>query len=196
MNELSKEKTMTIKELSEIFNYDESTIRKIGKELFPDIFQNGKTTYLNEMQVTAIKFKLGKNSELVKTDIEMSLRIIEAAKYFENKYNDLKKENEVLKPKAIVYDDFIEINDLHNMSNVAKIIDCGMGRNRLFKFLRNSKVLKSDNTPYQSQIDAGYFKVKFSVNTDIEKNIAVTYVTPKGIEYIKKLLKSYLLIVK
>lgn len=201
MNELSKEKIMTIKEVAEILKCSVDLIQKKCKDYFPEIIQNGKTTFLNEKQVTIIKIDIEKNPYLrqsseVKTDMQMTLQLVEAAKYFENKYIEIKKENEIMKPKAIVYDDFIEINDLHNMSDVAKIIDCGMGRNKLFEFLRNSKVLKSDNTPYQSQVDAGYFKIKISVNTDIEKNIPVTFVTPKGIEYIKKLIKQYKSIVK
>lgn len=34
-----------------------------------------------------------------------------------------------------------------------------IGRNRLVKFLKDKKVLKSNNTPYQSFVDRGYFKV-------------------------------------
>lgn len=69
MNELTNEKFMTIKEVADILNKDESTIRKIGKTIFPKIFKNGKITYLNEYQVTLIKLNLGKNSELPKRDV-------------------------------------------------------------------------------------------------------------------------------
>jgi hypothetical protein len=57
------------------FDYDESTIRKIGKSLFPDIFKNGIATLLTEYQVTAIKLHLGKNSDLTKTELEKDLII-------------------------------------------------------------------------------------------------------------------------
>jgi phage antirepressor YoqD-like protein len=196
MNDLTNEKTMTIKEIAYALNVTERFIQLKVKELFPDIVKNGLTTYLNEMQIAIIKNQIEKNPHLersfeVENDTAMALKLYEAGEYFKNKYEEIKKENEVLKPKAIIYDDFIEINDLHSMADSAKIIDCGIGRNKLFQFLRDSKILKSDNTPYQSQIDNGYFKIKIKVNTDIEKNIPVTYVTPKGIEYIKKLLNQF-----
>lgn len=89
MNELSKEKMMTVKEVSSILGYDESTLRKIGKELFPEIFKNGVKTYLNEMQITAIKINLGKNSELPKTELEKELLIQQAMIFQQEKIKTL-----------------------------------------------------------------------------------------------------------
>ena len=45
------------------------------------------------------------------------------------------------------------------MADVAKTLDMGMGRNKLFKFLRNKQILDSYNRPYQRFVDAGYFKL-------------------------------------
>jgi len=45
------------------------------------------------------------------------------------------------------------------MARVAKIIDCGMGRNQLFEFLRDEKVLMDGNIPYQKYVDNGWFRV-------------------------------------
>ena len=125
MNDLSFEKTMTIKEIAEIFNCDEITIRRKVKELFPDLIKNGVTTYLNELQVTAIKINLDKNVELPKTNLEKEL-IIQQALIFQNeKVNILQKEIEELKPKAISYDTFISSDGLHSIGEVAKMFGTG-----------------------------------------------------------------------
>jgi DNA-binding Lrp family transcriptional regulator len=54
MNELSKEKTMTIKEIATFLKVDYSHVYRITKKLFPEKFANGKTTYLNENNVNIL----------------------------------------------------------------------------------------------------------------------------------------------
>lgn len=52
--------------------------------------------------------------------------------------------------------------DTIGMSQMAKLAcdeGVNIGRNRLVKFLKDNKILMSDNTPYQKFIDAGYFEV-------------------------------------
>ena len=83
MNELITPMSMTIKDVAEALKKDESTIRKIGKRLYPDKFRNGITTWLNEEHVTAIKLSLGRNSELPKTVLEKHL-LIKQAMQFQN----------------------------------------------------------------------------------------------------------------
>jgi hypothetical protein len=78
MERIGEEQKMTVKEVAITLCKDESTIRKIGKELFPDTFKNGKKTLLTEVQVTKIKLNLGKNSELPKTQLEKQLIIQQA----------------------------------------------------------------------------------------------------------------------
>lgn len=64
MLKLSKEQTMTVKELSEILNVSCNLIKKRIRELFPNKMQNGKTTYLDAKEVTAIKLRIQQNSSL------------------------------------------------------------------------------------------------------------------------------------
>jgi len=103
---------------------------------------------------------------------------------------DLAEENERLKPKAEMHDMFLGGKNAQPVGVVAKSLD--IGRNKLFEFLREKKILMANNVPYQRYIDAGYFRV-------IEKPIAMggntinkaqTLVTAKGVDYIGKLLKS------
>jgi phage antirepressor YoqD-like protein len=187
MKEISKEKTMTIKEVASVLGKDESTIRKIGKELFPEIFKNGITTYLNEIQVTAIKLNLGKNSELFKTKLEKSLLIQQAMQFQQEIINELQAEVEAMKPKALEYDKFLSGKDFQEVGTVAKSFD--IGRNKFFEMLRKERILMENNIPYEQY--KKYFKVVYkpvSINGVID-NKPVTLFNPEGISYIAKRFK-------
>lgn len=97
------------------------------------------------------------------------------------------------KPKADFYDDVVESKDALPMAIVAKTLDMGIGRNKLFSFLREQKVLRENNEPYQSYVDDGWFRCvesKFTKpNGDICVNIK-TVVLQKGLDGIRKLLKK------
>lgn len=100
-------------------------------------------------------------------------------------------ENEEMKPKAEFYDTVAESSATFEVGVVAKILNFGIGRNKLFKFLRNEGILNPDNIPYQQYVDAGYFKVvempygKLNGDTLVGKK---TVVYQKGIDYIRKRL--------
>jgi phage antirepressor YoqD-like protein len=66
MNEVTKrgDRRMTVREVAEALGVSPDTVYNSAKELFPDLFSPGKTTYLDEKQVTAVKMNLRKNSEL------------------------------------------------------------------------------------------------------------------------------------
>lgn len=83
-------------------------------------------------------------------------------------------------------------NSTMEMAAVAKVLNYkGLGRNKLFEILRNEKIVRYNNEPYQEYIDRGYFEV-------IEQEVSTNYggtlinrkpvVTQKGIDYIRKVL--------
>lgn len=103
---------------------------------------------------------------------------------------NLAEENEKLRPKAEMHDRFLSADNVQTVSVVAKSL--GTGRDRLFRFLRDQKILMANNTPYQQFIERGYFRV-------IEKVINMggnevikpqTFVTAKGVDYIARLLEK------
>lgn len=97
-----------------------------------------------------------------------------------------------LQPKADFYDAAASSESLFSMADVAKVLDMGIGRNKLFKFLREKKILQGDNMPYQRFVDAGYFKVvegKFMAGDNVVIS-KTTYVKQKGIDYIRKCLAN------
>ena len=97
-----------------------------------------------------------------------------------------------LKPKADFYDTVASSESLLSMADVAKVLDKGIGRNRLFKLLRSRGILQGNNVPYQRFVDAGYFKVVENSYMAGDNAIVstVTYVKQKGVDYIRKLLEE------
>ena len=67
-----------------------------------------------------------------------------------------------------------------------------IGRNKLFEWLRDSKILTKDNTPYQAYIKSGYFKVKEAIRTiDGQTRVfPVSFTTGKGQLFIAKKIQS------
>jgi phage antirepressor YoqD-like protein len=95
-----------------------------------------------------------------------------------------------LTPKAEFYDTVTASTDTIDMGQVAKILNMGIGRNQLFELLREKKVLKENNEPYQKYVSANYFKV---VETKYDNKGTTmigtkTVVYQKGLDYIRKLI--------
>jgi anti-repressor protein len=105
---------------------------------------------------------------------------------------DQAKELLLAKPKVDFYDTVANSDSLLSMADVAKVLDKGIGRNRLFKLLRSRGILQGNNVPYQRFVDAGYFKVVESSYMAGDNAIVstVTYVKQKGVDYIRKLLEE------
>lgn len=114
---------------------------------------------------------------------------------------DLQEENERQQkmlveqaPKVEFYDDVVDSKDALPMAMVAKTLNMGIGRNKLFSFLREKKVLRWNNEPYQDFVEKGWFRCvesKFTKpNGDVCVNIK-TVVLQKGLDGIRKLLKRY-----
>lgn len=97
-------------------------------------------------------------------------------------------------PKVEFYDDVVDSKDALPMAMVAKTLNMGIGRNKLFSFLREKKVLRWNNEPYQDFVEKGWFRCvesKFTKpNGDVCVNIK-TVVLQKGLDGIRKLLKRY-----
>lgn len=102
---------------------------------------------------------------------------------------------EHLGPKAQFHDEVHDATGLMTMGDAANRLQ--VGRTTLFHILRGKGVLKKDggkyNTPYQTYIDRGVFKVRTHL-TYTNKQVHVshaTYVTPKGLTFLFKLLQDW-----
>ena len=63
-------------------------------------------------------------------------------------------------PKVEFYDTTAKSDDTFDLDNVAKTLNYkNIGRNNLFKILKEQKVLMRNRNPYQKYVDCGYFKI-------------------------------------
>jgi len=113
--------------------------------------------------------------------------LIEAQKIMD----DQSKQIEQMKPAVDFYKAVTSSKDAIEMSKVAKVLNMGIGRNRLFELLRDKKLLRYNNEPFQKYIDAGYFRVveqKYTQHGEIKISIK-TLVYQKGLDYISRLVE-------
>ena len=100
-------------------------------------------------------------------------------------------ENKEMQPKALFYDTVTQSETWLDFAEVSKIINKkGFGRNKLMKFLRQNDILRFNNTPYQTYVDRGYFKIVesyFVKNNEVCIGIK-TVISQKGVDYILKKL--------
>jgi transposase len=89
------EKTMSVKEVSDVLGVSIRTIQEWVKDCFPEIVKNGIETRLNQYHITEIKKRMNINNNLasareVLTDIDMQEMTLKVIQYHVDKYNDLK----------------------------------------------------------------------------------------------------------
>ena len=130
------------------------------------------------------------DSYMISDPVERALKWIEEEKVRQDQAKQLLEQ----KPKVEFFDAVAESKDAIEIASVAKVLGVpGVGRNKLFEFLRNHKVLMRNNQPYQKYVDRGYFRIieqKYErSNGDTCINIK-TLVYQKGVKYIQELLKS------
>lgn len=93
-------------------------------------------------------------------------------------------------PKVVAYDKLMDTHNSISVKEFGKII--GMGEKNLFKWLRESSYLMSDNKPYQRYIDRGYFEVvekTCDIDESRSKSYTQTLITPKGQVWLANKLK-------
>ena len=106
----------------------------------------------------------------------------------------LQKERQIeeMKPKAEFFDAVADSKTAISMNEVAKVLNIkGYGRNNLFEFLRENRVLDRWNVPYQKYVDNGWFRV---IEQHYQKNgepivTTKTLVYQKGVDGIRKMIE-------
>lgn len=208
MNEIAERKLMTGKELAEVLGVSKDTINATVERLDVDgvlrrvdIARNTQGGYLfSEYQATVIKQEIQKHHNLanrqidnVSTEAEENQMIAQAFTILQRRIEDANKEIAKLKPAAEFAYQICSSKDAIDIGNCAKVLNRNIGRNSLFEFLRNQKILQQDNIPYQKYIDSGYFRVietKYTIPSGETKISLKTLVLQKGVAYINKLLKE------
>ena len=210
MNEFSlfeqNEKVTTVKELAIELRVAESTVKNIITELrqvvggvFENIKRNSQNGYLlNEKQATAIKLKLRQRNNLkdnsavmqIGNDLEFFALLKkrdeeqkELDAYRDRRIAELTAENEMMKPKAVAYDDFIARDKFCNFRDASNYL--GISQTELMNVLKSKYIYKnsvgeyraySDYTKYFTlrPFDKGYDKVGQQLMMNLE-----------GLEYFK-----------
>lgn len=135
-----------------------------------------------------------KESQTIKLP-QTYVEALEALLISEKEKLKLQEENKTMLPKAEFYDAVAGSESLVDMNQVAKTLNVkGLGRNNLFKFLREQNVLMENNQPYQQYMDAGFFKlieVKWTDPKNEMVNVSTkTMIFQRGVEFIEKLVKQ------
>lgn len=150
----------------------------------------------------AMKFKeeyimaFNEMDSIIKSQFKVPTTFSEALRLAAEQQEKIELQEKIIeeqKPKAEFYDEVMDSKTTIDMQAVAKTLNMGMGRTKLFDFLRNKKVLMQNNIPYQYYVDLGWFRVVESKytrpNGDVHINLK-TVVFQKGVDGIRKLLKG------
>ena len=111
--------------------------------------------------------------------------------------NTIKQQQHKIKEMQPHVDDwsaFMDSKGNITMEKIAKALNIkDLGRNNLYKLLREKGILRHNNIPYQPFINSGYFKLICGVyyTNYGERNYTQTLVTPKGMSYINKKIKEW-----
>ncbi|TGL99675.1 MULTISPECIES: phage antirepressor KilAC domain-containing protein [Leptospira] len=187
-----KEVLMSIREVAEILHVTPEAIRKHIRINYPGFMVNGITSKLTEEMVTEIrKYMLPTTKvEGVFTELEMQNMSKIVLEWYTLKIQELKTRIAQSTLLDIISNEFEDYHGNFSLSSVAKILAIGKGRNEFIKLLREMKILvkrSQFNEPYQAYINQKYFVVYCSKNNELNKLIPVTYVTPKGLEWLAKI---------
>lgn len=143
-----------------------------------------KTLHIDKEKELALSIMFADNEE------EKMVAFNSYRQYKNRHIENLERTIDEQKPKVDSYNTFMDGSNYKKMNDVAKSL--GYGRNKLFAFLREQKILMKDNLPYQKHIDSGHFKVKETPikRGEIVFNKPQTYVSAKGEDFINKLLND------
>jgi anti-repressor protein len=151
----------------------------ITSEVLPSIRKNGGYI-LNQEKMTP--------EQIVANALIVAQNIINNQKLeIENKTKQL----ELAQPKVEFHDAVVGSDDTIDIGQVAKVLNAGIGRNKLFELLRDLDILRQNNEPYQKYIDNGWFRqieTKYNLPTGETKIYIKTVVFQKGVDAIRKIL--------
>ncbi|NTW31587.1 MAG: hypothetical protein HGB12_03005 [Bacteroidetes bacterium] len=192
---------LSINDVAIILGVTTEALKKHIREMYPGYMINGVETFLSESMVTEIKKRMMPTTKVVGnvTNLEMEEMTLKVIEFHSSERERLKKEIEEkdkkiieMSPKVEYFEALCEAKDAVDIGTVAKILDVGIGKNRLFDILRKECVLQANNQPYQIYCDRGYFRIIESKYNKPDGSIHIglkTVVYQSGINFIRTLLK-------
>lgn len=150
----------------------------VTKEVIPSIRKHG--AYITPAKI-----------EEILADPDIIINLATTLKEERAKRKELEVVVEEQKPLVEFANKVANTDKLISMGEMSKLLKdehIDIGRNRLFKYLRDNKILTKKNLPYQRYVNSGYFQVKETSNSN--GVFLTTYVTGKGQMYLVKLAKK------
>lgn len=189
----SNSEIMTVKQVAETLGVSVELVTKKIREIMPDKMKMGKTTYLDEKEVTAISLEIRKNPHLVqsyevKTKLEKALIVQQALRLQQEMIEELAEENESLKStvKLLVHD----CSKTYTTTQIAKELHLKSAQ-ELNEKLQDWGVQYKQNGTWL--LKSGYSEKGYTETKQEEKNgiiIYNTHWTGAGREFLLKLFES------
>jgi len=206
--------SMTTIEIAKLTNKRHDNVMRDTKEMLVELY--GKTSLLKfEESYTASNGQSYKCYDLPKVELlvlisgysaqlrrkiilrleklesapkEMStMELLQIAMDSEKKRIALEKENKKLLPKAESFDVFMDAEGNYGLREAFKIL--GLPPTKSTKVLREQKILyylHKNNVPMQKYLESGLFIVKSICNENMDKTFSQTFVTPKGLDWLRQ----------
>ena len=210
MNEIATKKTVTTRELAETLGVDRTTVTKTVKRLeqggevlhhhTTDEFNNTIWWY-DEQQATIIKQEIQKHHNLatrqidiVSTELEENQTIANAMMILQRRSEELKRRAEIaekqveeMKPKAIVYDEFVERERFCNFRDGANYLH--ISQSDLMNLLKSRYIYKNSAGEYRHYSEySQYFALRpFTLGNKTKQQLMFTF---KGLEFFKNKINS------
>jgi prophage antirepressor-like protein len=163
------------------------SIRKHGAYLTPEKIEEA---LLNPDTLIQLATNL-KEERQKRLEAELQTKVAESkAILMQSVADELHRRNELMKPKALLFDKVMDCGQKIDIGQAAKILGLPFGRNTLFKKLREKHIFFSNrNEPKQEYIDRKYFELKEQW-IDRENHdgfmIVKVLVTQKGLDFLAK----------
>jgi phage antirepressor YoqD-like protein len=168
LGEKASNEVMTVKEVAEILNVSEQTIRHHIRNEYPNLMVNGKPTVLDQEQITAIKRLIGTGRnelaninavQLIKTDFEMQEMVLDSMLWLKSKVDLQRNQIAVLQPKAEAYECLMKTESDMSITNAAKHFGLHP-KKEVFPYLREIGYLTEKDLPTQRAIDLDILSVR------------------------------------
>lgn len=160
---MQKKTEFTIKELSEIMGVSRDTIERAIRRLYPAKMKDGKTTILNEVEITVVKKDIESNKNLrtlaeVKTELDYEIMAVQVEEYRKRKIEELTFENSKLKDDIQL---LTHTERTYTAGQIAKELSLKSAQ-ELNKILQAEKIIYKKGgsyLPYSNYADCGYMKL-------------------------------------
>lgn len=212
MNELTTtEKMMTTKELADFLKTDKKVVIENAKKYLPNkTFEQGKTAYWTEQEVTILIESMKNNNSnqyrekgtvtgavtVVSTRLTPALKLKKAMEMAQEAYEEelerlkvenslLASENQVMQPKAIAYDEYVDRGKFCNFRDAANYL--GVRQTDLMALLNSGYIYKNSMGEYRCYAEYNeYFALRPYTRGDTTRQQLM--LTMKGLEYFGKKL--------